>query len=169
MSCASRPEHCCFDRLIKHTKSGTSGNIHIDIQKRAEKRTKAFFQKFYFHAALVAQSCRSLCDPTNGSPPGSSIRGILQARLLECVAVSFSRRSSRLRDRTHISCSTSGFFTIWARVDSSLLQFHLNILFLFQRRSWASPYLSFQRSTPKPPVLKMRNESRKTTSSYCIA
>ena len=39
----------------------------------------------------VAQSCLTLCDPMNYSPPGSSVHGILQARLLEWVAIPFSR------------------------------------------------------------------------------
>ena len=43
---------------------------------------------------LVAQSCQTLCDPTDCSPPGSSVRGILQARILEWVAISFYRGSS---------------------------------------------------------------------------
>ena len=38
----------------------------------------------------VAQSCPTLCDPVDCSPPGSSVHGILQARILECVAISFS-------------------------------------------------------------------------------
>ena len=48
----------------------------------------------------VAQSCLTLCDPMNCSPPGSSILGIFQARILEWVAISFSRRSSQPRDQT---------------------------------------------------------------------
>ena len=44
-----------------------------------------------------------LCDPMDCSPSGSSVRGILQARVLEWVAVSFSRSSSRHRDQTHVS------------------------------------------------------------------
>ena len=52
----------------------------------------------------VAQSCPTLCDPVDCSPPGSSIHGILQARILEWVAISFSRGSSRPRDGTHVSC-----------------------------------------------------------------
>ena len=51
----------------------------------------------------VAQSCPTLCDPMDCSPPGSSIHGILQARVLEWVAISFSRESSRPRDRTKVS------------------------------------------------------------------
>ena len=41
-------------------------------------------------AAKSLQSCPTLCDPIDGSPPGSSIPGILQARILEWVAISFS-------------------------------------------------------------------------------
>ena len=46
----------------------------------------------------VAQLCLTLCDPMDCSPPGSSVHGILWARILEWVAISFSRRSSRPRD-----------------------------------------------------------------------
>ena len=41
-------------------------------------------------AAKLLQSCLTLCNPTDGSPPGSSVPGILQARILEWVAISFS-------------------------------------------------------------------------------
>ena len=49
-------------------------------------------------AAKSLQSCLTLCDPIDGSPPVSPVPGILQARTLEWVAISFSRGSSRLRD-----------------------------------------------------------------------
>ena len=49
---------------------------------------------------LVPQSCLTLCDPMDYSPPGSSIHGILQARTLEWVAVPSSRGSSQPRDQT---------------------------------------------------------------------
>ena len=63
---------------------------------------------------LIAQSCPTLCDPVEYSLPGSPIHGILQARILEWVAISSLRRSSQPRDRTQVSCITCGFFTIWA-------------------------------------------------------
>ena len=63
---------------------------------------------------LVAQSCLTLCDPMKCSPPGSSVHGILQSRILEWVAISSTRVSSPLRDRTPVSCIASRFFTIWA-------------------------------------------------------
>ena len=52
----------------------------------------------------VAQLCPSLCDPMGCSPPDSSVPGILQARILEWVAISYSRGSSQARDRIHASC-----------------------------------------------------------------
>ena len=54
---------------------------------------------------LVAQSCLSLCNPIDYSSPGSSVHGILQARILEWVAKPSSRGSSGPRDQTHVSCT----------------------------------------------------------------
>ena len=61
---------------------------------------------------LVAQSCPALCDPTDCSPPGSTVHGILQAGILEWVAILFSRGSSQPRDRTQVSCIADRFFSI---------------------------------------------------------
>ena len=63
---------------------------------------------------LVAKLCPTLCDPIDCSPPVSSVHGILQARILERVAIPFSRGSFWPRDQTHVSCVTGRFFTIWA-------------------------------------------------------
>ena len=51
----------------------------------------------------VAQLCPTLCDPMDCSLPGASVHGILQERILEWVAVPFSRGSSQPRDRTQVS------------------------------------------------------------------
>ena len=61
---------------------------------------------------LVAWSCPTLCDPMGCSPPGFSIHGILQARILQWVAIPFSRGTSQPRDRTLVSCLAGRFFTI---------------------------------------------------------
>ena len=55
--------------------------------------------------------CLTLCDPMNCSPPGSSVHGILQVRILEWVAMPASRGSSQLRDRTWVSCIEGGFLS----------------------------------------------------------
>ena len=52
------------------------------------------------------------CDPRDCSPTGSSVHGIFQKRILEWVAIPFTRGSSQPRDRTQISCTADGFFTI---------------------------------------------------------
>ena len=54
----------------------------------------------------------ALCDPMDCSPPGSSVHGILQARILEWVAIPFSRGSSQPRDRTPVSYIAGRFFTV---------------------------------------------------------
>ena len=56
-------------------------------------------------------ACVPSCDPMNCSPPGSSVCGIFQARILEWVATLSSRGSSQSRDRTQVSCIAGGFFT----------------------------------------------------------
>ena len=69
---------------------------------------------FFVCESEVAQSCLTLWDPMDCSLPGSSVYGIFQARILEWVAISFSRRSSPPRDWTQVSCIVDRRFTIWA-------------------------------------------------------
>ena len=79
----------------------------------------------------VTQSCPTLCNPMDCSPPGSAVHGILQARILERVVISFSRGSSQPRDWTQVSLIASGFFTIWAtRETLKHLQCFLNLYYL---------------------------------------
>ena len=68
----------------------------------------------YTLLCLVAQLCPTLHDPMGCSPPGSSVHGILQVRILEWVAMTSSRGSSQPRDWTPVSRVAGGFFTIWA-------------------------------------------------------
>ena len=63
-------------------------------------------------AREVAQSCLTLCDPMDCSLQGSSVHGIFQARVLEWVAISFSRGSSQTRDRIQVSCIAGRCFTV---------------------------------------------------------
>ena len=62
----------------------------------------------------VAQSCLTLCNPTDCSLPGSSVHGIFQAIVLEWIAISFSRGSSQPRDQTQVSRIVDRRFTIQA-------------------------------------------------------
>ena len=63
---------------------------------------------------LVAQSCLTLWDPMDYSPPSSSVHEILQTKILEWVSIPFPRGSSPPRDQTWVSCTAGRFFTIWA-------------------------------------------------------
>ena len=69
------------------------------------------FMRACLHAKSL-QSCPTLYDPMDCSPPGSPVRGILQARILEQVAMPSSRGSSQPRDRTQVSLIAGRGFTV---------------------------------------------------------
>ena len=84
--------------------------------------TLLMFNKYIFtYCAMSLQSCVTLCDSTDCSPPGSSAHGFLQARILEWVAMPSSTGSSWPRDQKYVSCNGK-------RVILFLLLF-LNVLF----------------------------------------
>ena len=70
---------------------------------------------------LVTQSCLTLCNPMDCSQSGSSVHGILQARILEWVAISFSKVSLQPRGRTRVSCIAGRFFTVLATREAHLV------------------------------------------------
>ena len=82
----------------------------------------------------VAQSCPTLCDPVDCSPPGSCVHGILQARILEWVAIFFSRGSSQPKDRTHF-CVGRQILYCWATREA-LKIWELLLLFFWVRTYW---------------------------------
>ena len=73
-----------------------------------------------FQCVLVTQSCPTLCNLMDCSPPGFSVLGILQARIPEWVAISFSRGSLWPRDQTWVSGIAGKYFTIWATREASI-------------------------------------------------
>ena len=72
------------------------------------------YNYLWYNESEVAQLCLTLCNPVDCSPPGFSVHGVFQARILEWVAISFSRASSPPRDRTQVSCIGGRCFTLWA-------------------------------------------------------
>ena len=70
--------------------------------------------KTFRNAICVLLSHVRLCESIGCSPPGSSANRISQARILEWVAVLFSKGPSRPRNQTQVSCIASWFFTVWA-------------------------------------------------------
>ena len=74
-----------FSKLIKKKKSTYKYKRQQILHQKKKK-----FKEYHVYAAKSLQSCPTLCDPIDGSPLGSSVPGILQARILEWVAISFS-------------------------------------------------------------------------------
>ena len=95
---------------------------------------------------LVPRSCLTLCSPMDCSLPDSSVRGISQARVLEWVAVSFSKRSSQPRDWAQVSCIAGRLLTIWATRETKPMQRRLQWA-VINTNLWGS---SEQRETGLP-------------------
>ena len=74
-----------------------------------------------FVKVLVAQSCLTLCDPVDCSALGSSVHGILRARMLECITIPFSRGPSQPGDWTLVSCTAARFSIVWATREAYVL------------------------------------------------
>ena len=97
---------------------------------------------------LVAQSCPTLCNPMNCSPPGSSVHGILQPRILEWVAMPSSRGSSWLRDRTWVSWLADRFFTLWATRETLNRSFYFTWGLLLWKRQQSGPKHRLAQGSP---------------------
>ena len=92
----------------------------------------------------VTQSCPTLCDPMDCSLRGSSIHGIFQARILNWVAISFSRGSFQPRDRTRVSCTASSrVYHLSHQGNSSVLYMLICVVFQIPHISEIIWYLSF--------------------------
>ena len=101
--------------------------------------------------ALVTQLCPMLCDPMDCSPPGSSAHGILQARILEWFAISYSKGSSQPKDRTLVSWIAGVFFTVWGTREAllntglTLSPFTHNTFIAITNLSWISFWIQCKR------------------------
>ena len=76
----------------------------LSLPQDTEAKVMVILISDFLHACSVTKSCLTLCNPLDCSPPGSSVHGISQARILEWVAISFSKGSSPPRDQTRVSC-----------------------------------------------------------------
>ena len=89
---------------IKNAMFGVENTLDVGTQSIDLKKVKV----------LVVQTCPTLWDPMDCSPPSSSVHGILQIRILEWVAIPFSRESSWSRNQTQVSCIAGRSFIVWA-------------------------------------------------------
>ena len=138
-----RNQKVMYNKIFKHKQKGKV------IQRRLEKflflQTKgsdmanaAFWERRLYRctcywvqvhttcmksesAVLVAHSCPTLCNAVDSRLWGSSLHGILQARIMEWIPVSYSRGSSQPRNQTHVSLIAGEFFTFWATREAILL------------------------------------------------
>ena len=95
--------------LLSFTIQAFPGSCNPSVGSRLSNTSNRFCQwNCRLVKVKVAQSCPTLCDPLD-----YTVHGILQARILEWVAVPFSRRSSQPRDRTQVSRMAGRFFTNW--------------------------------------------------------
>ena len=109
---------------MSYNKLRTATLVHIKKKKKIKVAERLYLMnvvwKLIFFLLLmkvwskVAQSCPTLCDPMDCSLPGSSVHRILQAKILEWVAIFFSRGFSWPRDQTQVSCIAGRCFTLWA-------------------------------------------------------
>ena len=103
---------------------------------------------------LVTQSCPTLCNPMGCGLPGSSVHGILQARILEWVAISFSRGSSLSRDRTLDSRIAGRHFNLTAtRVSLNQLSTESVISLYLMLKDWIFPRHTFLVGDITPDLL----------------
>ena len=98
--CSSKPKETPF-WLPRH--------FVISLHPCAHRQSPCPLLLLLFSCQVMSDSC----DPMDCSPPGSSVHGISQARILEWVAISFSRGSSRPRDWTCVSYIAGGFSISW--------------------------------------------------------
>jgi len=96
-----------WKKTTKLSSKGASG-FYISISKACKFPSLHILAAATAAAAKSLQSCPTLCDPIDGSPPGSSIPGILQARTLEWVAISFSNAWKKVQSESEVaqSCLT---------------------------------------------------------------
>ena len=113
----------------------------------------------------VGQSCPTLCDPMDCSPPGFFVRGILQARILEWVAIPFSRGSSWPRDQTRVSHIAGRFFTNWTTIC-------MNVFFYIFKKKSVPLYLVSAKlfSVVNNPHILLALQNKKFISwSHCMS
>ena len=113
LTCLLRNLYACQKTMVR-TLHGTTDWFTSGKGVQQDHILSPCLFNLYTECVLIAQSCPALCDPTDCSPPGPSVHGILQTWILEPVAIPFSRGSSQPRDRTWVSCIAGSFFTIWA-------------------------------------------------------
>ena len=101
-----------LSQMLRSERERNSKTLELAEEKRASSYPQTLLNRL--PRWRCAQSCLTLGDPMDYSPPGSSVHGILQARILDKVAMPSSRGSSQPKDWTQVSHIADRFFTSWA-------------------------------------------------------
>ena len=125
----------CFWMLLWHFTHFCTLYIHIYIyiyiererERERERKREREREREKEREREVTQSYLTLCDPRGCSLPVSSVHGIFQARVLEWVAISFSRGSSWPRDRTQVSHIAGRRFIVWANREATYSYMYIPI------------------------------------------
>jgi len=141
--------NCKFGQLRKHKslfqddtgvdRTGPEMICFIFLLEQRFSDTASYGQLGGVQKVKVTESCLILCDRMDCSPPDSSVHGILQARILEWVAMPFSRGSSQLRESnliSFVSCIAGRFFTVWATRET-----HDFVWITFKRAKFLADFL----------------------------
>ena len=88
------------------------GGRRFNLWAIREAQFQVYSKVNQLYICMKVKSSLTLCNPMDCSPPGSSVHGIFQTRVLEWVAISFSRGSSQPRDRTQVSHTAGRCFTV---------------------------------------------------------
>ena len=115
-----RAKRSGFDCLVWKARKGSQKYQSFPTQREPKMSHWGRKLKNPWEFSVSHSVVSTLCDPMNCSLPGSSVHGILKARILVWVAIPFSRASSQPRDQTCIPCIAGGFFTIWATREAGL-------------------------------------------------
>ena len=104
--------------ILLHFCNKKEERIYVVIFFTAFNSHKLFDKYCVLRAVRSLQLCLTLCDPMDCSLPGSSVHGISKARILEWVAIFYSKGSSQPRDQTHVSCVSCGSLplSLWSEV-----------------------------------------------------
>ena len=114
--------------FTRNTPDRPCPSAHFHLSHVREKQCVCSYYNYLMCMYIIAQSCLTLCDPTDCSPPGSSVQGILQARILEWVAMPSSRGYFPLKDQTHVSCiSCIGRLYHCATWGSPLIYYYVSV------------------------------------------
>ena len=117
-------DHRFETEILRRTKRDNTKHLYCpsdEKMKSGRKQCSWMYAKSFYVLVHHAQSCLTVCNPMDCSPPGSSVHGNFQARILDCVAILFSRGSSRPRDQNCVSCVSciaGKFFTSWVMLCS---------------------------------------------------